>query len=79
MGLAEFIIWKSRDVEQAFDGIRSSELLKSKGSAAMMGITIEYEPQTETAKIFRFEDLVWVGSFKELPTALIRWNFNKIK
>ena len=79
MGLAEFIIWKSRNVEQAFDGIRSSELLKSKGSAAMMNITIEYEPQSETAKIFRHEDLIWVGSFKDLPTALIRCNFNKIK
>ena len=79
MGLAEFIIWKSRDVEQAFEGIRSSELLKSKGSGAMTGITIEYEPQTETAKIFRCEDLVWLGSFKDLPTALIRCNFNKIK
>ena len=79
MGLAEFIIWKSRNVEQAFDGIRSSELLKSKGSAAMMNITIEYEPQSETAKISRYEDVVWVGSFKDLPTALIRCNFNKIK
>ena len=79
MGLAEFIIWKSRNVEQAFEGIRSSELLKSKGSAAMMNITIEYEPQSETAKIFRYEDVVWVGSFKDLPTALIRSNFNKIK
>ena len=79
MGLAEFIIWKSRDVEQAFEGIRPSELLKSKGSAAMMGITIEYEPQTETAKIFRYEDLIWAGTFKDLPTALIRCNFNKIK
>ena len=79
MGLAEFIIWKSRNVEQAFEGIRSSELLKSKGSAAMMNITIEYEPQTETAKIFRYEDVVWVGSFKDLTTALIRCNFNKIK
>lgn len=79
MGLAEFIIWKSRDVEQAFEGIRSSELLKSKGSASMTNIRIEYEPQTETAKIFRFEDLVWIGSFKDLPAALIRCNFNKIK
>lgn len=79
MGLAEFIIWKSSNVEQAFDGIRSSELLKSKGCAAMTGITIEYEPQTETAKIFRYEDLIWSGSFKDLPTALVRCNFNKIK
>lgn len=79
MGLAEFIIWKSKNIEQAFEGIRSSELLKSKGSAAMMNITIEYEPQTETAKIFISEDLVWAGSFKDLPTAIIRCNFNKIK
>lgn len=79
MGLAEFIIWKSKNIEQAFEGIRSSELLKSKGSDAMMYITIEYDPQTETAKILRFEDLVWIGSFKDLPTALIRCNFNKIK
>lgn len=79
MGLAEFIIWKSSNVEQAFEEIRSSELLKSKGCAAMMNITIEYEPRMETAKIFRYEDLVWLGSFKDLPIALIRCNFNKIK
>lgn len=79
MGLAEFIIWKSRNVEQAFEGIRSSELLKSKGSAGMKNILIEYDPQTETAKIFRYEDQIWVGSFKDLPTALIRCNFNKIR
>lgn len=79
MGLAEFIIWKSKNIEQAFDGIRSSELLKSKGVAGMMSIAIEYEPRTETAKIFRYEDLIWIGSFKDLPTALIRCNFNKIK